>query len=604
LSICRLLVVLAVLVIWLVAPHLVFAQSAENVAVVVNDASDASRRIAEHYIKARAIPPANVFRIRTLTGDTIERAEYARTIEGPLGLAIRRAGLQDRIQYIVLTKGIPLRIAGTSGANGTVASVDSELTLLYRRLVGVGGRVEGRIDNPYYLGTAPIAQAKPFSHREHDIYLVTRLDAFSVEQTLALIDRAQMPVREGRIMLDQRGTGSNGDQWMAQAAGRLKEAGHGERVLLATSPKAALNAPVLGYYSWGAADPENQVRKTGMNFVPGAIAANFASFDARTFQQPPDAWRPTGAADKSQWFEGAADALIGDLIGEGVTGIAGQVDEAYPFGAVRPDILFPAYISGFNLVEAFYLAIPALSWQTVVIGDPLCAPFGRKPLLRDELEEPVDESTGYPGLFGKRRAVFVKAANPDVPVAGVPALMRAQALQERAADAPGIRQALTEVLAVAPRAVGPLVTLAQLDERAGDHDSAIDRYRIVIEVQPNHALALNNLAYALAVKRNAPAEALAFADRAVRLSPGSGVMLDTFAWIQHLLGNNELAAKLLNQAVRLEPAHPEIRVHAAVVYMAIGNKTGAATELKQALALDPGLINREDVQRLRVQGQR
>jgi hypothetical protein len=42
---------------------------------------------------------------------------------------------------------------------------------------------------------------------------------------------------------------------------------------------------------------------------------------------------------------------------------------------VRPQTLFPAYLSGFNLAESFYLSIPALSWQTVVIGDPLCRPF-------------------------------------------------------------------------------------------------------------------------------------------------------------------------------------------------------------------------------------
>ena len=44
--------------------------------------------------------------------------------------------MHDRIFYIVLTKGIPLRISGSGGRAGTAASVDSELTLLYRKLVG------------------------------------------------------------------------------------------------------------------------------------------------------------------------------------------------------------------------------------------------------------------------------------------------------------------------------------------------------------------------------------------------------------------------------------------------------------------------------------
>ena len=37
-----------------------------------------------------------------------------------MGLAIRRAGLQDRLLYLVLTKGVPLRIADTTGLAGTL----------------------------------------------------------------------------------------------------------------------------------------------------------------------------------------------------------------------------------------------------------------------------------------------------------------------------------------------------------------------------------------------------------------------------------------------------------------------------------------------------
>jgi len=36
----------------------------------------------------------------------------------------------------MLTKDVPIRISGTSGRSGPNASVDSELTLLYRRRTG------------------------------------------------------------------------------------------------------------------------------------------------------------------------------------------------------------------------------------------------------------------------------------------------------------------------------------------------------------------------------------------------------------------------------------------------------------------------------------
>jgi uncharacterized protein (TIGR03790 family) len=592
--------VLAVVVGCWLATTPALAQSAENVAVVINDNSDASRRIGEHYAKTRGLPASNVLRIRTITDDAIGRAEYVGTIERPLGQAIRRAGLQDRLLYLVLTKGVPLRILGTSGITGTVASVDSELTLLYRRLVGTPVAVDGGIDNPYYLGAREIGAARPFSHREHDIYLVTRIDAYTVDQAIALIDRAQAPVKDGRIVLDQRGSGV-GDQWMAEAASRLSAQGHAPRVLLENTAKPARGEkPVLGYYSWGASDPANRVRSVGMGFAPGAIAANLASFDARTFRQPPDNWQPTGSPDKAAWFQGSADALVGDLIRDGVSGVSGQVEEAYAFGALRPEILFPAYLTGFNLAEAYYLATPFLSWQAVVIGDPLIAPFEGKRLSRDEIEDPPDPATGYPGLFAKRRSAALLTADPDVAAAAIPALMRAQALQEQG-DSNGARRALEEVVAKSPAAWAPLLAIAQLDEALGDHDAAIERYRKVIELRPNEATALNNLAYALAVRRNAPAEALPLAERAARAAPGNPAVFDTVAWIHYLLGNTELAAKLYEPILRLAPGQPEIRLHAALVYMAVGNIARAEVELKEAVRLDPMLESRQEVQRLRLQ---
>src|SRR5215472_2369481 len=164
------------LAVCLAVPRLGNAQTAENVAVIINTNSAESQRIADHYARVRGLPESNVIRIQTSTNDALERDAYVKTIEQPIGLAIRRAGLQDRLLYLVLTKGIPLRIVGTTGATGTGASVDSELTLLYRRLAGQPVSLQGAVDNPYYLASGNFADARPFSHREHDIYLVTRID--------------------------------------------------------------------------------------------------------------------------------------------------------------------------------------------------------------------------------------------------------------------------------------------------------------------------------------------------------------------------------------------------------------------------------------------
>jgi uncharacterized protein (TIGR03790 family) len=591
--------VVACLTICLVAPPVVHGQSAENVAVVVNDNSAESRRIAEHYAQTRGLPQSNVLRIQTSSDDAIERDAYVKTIEQPLGRAISRAGLQDRLLYLVLTKGVPLRIAGTSGLSGTLASVDSELSLLYRRLLGQPILPEGKIDNPYYLGDRDIREARPFSHREHDIYLVTRIDAFTVDQALTLIDRAQSPAGDGRIVLDARGMAGAGAQWLERTERRLTDQGHQTPVIVETAAQPANDrTAVLGYYSSGASHVASGDRSVGMGFTPGSIAANLASFDARTFRQPSEGWRPTASPDKATWFEGSGDALIGDLIREGVTGVAGQVAEAYLLGAVRPDILFPAYFAGFNLGEAFYMAVPTLSWQAVVVGDPLCAPFSRKPLVRQQLEEGTDEVTGLPGLFAKRRVAALLAANREIPAVAAPQVVRFQVLLEND-DRVGARRALEEAIRLAPQALGLMVNLAQLEEQLGDDDAAIARYRRILEVQPTDVVALNNLAFALAVRHDQPAEALLLAKRAATLAPRSGVVLDTLGWIEHLLGNDDAAAISFGQAVQFEPGQAEIRLHAAIVYAANRNGASAQKELTEALRLDPALGGRDEVRQLR-----
>ena len=67
----------------------------------------------------------------------------------------------------------------------------------------------------------------------------------------------------------------------------------------------------------------------------------------------------------------------------------------------------------------------------------------------------------------------------------------------------------------------------------------------MLAADPNDTVALNNLAYALAVRKGQPAEALGYAERAFTLTRGSATVADTLAWVQHLLGRDREAAQLL-----------------------------------------------------------
>src|SRR5262249_45336309 len=298
------------------------AQTGSNVLLVVDDATASGATVAHQYAQRRGVPERNVCHVLTRDAEVISRVEYELRIERPIGSCLAATGGQDRILYIVLTKGVPIRIDGTNGRNGTVSSVDSELTLLYRRGSGQQVPIAGFVANPYFAGSTPVSEIKAFTHENQDIYLVTRLDGYTEKDALDLIERGAAPVREGKFVLDERASwNENGNTWLRAAAERLKSEGMADRVLRDESGKVVTNQEnVLGYYSWGSNDPAIRIRHFQLGFVPGALAAMFVSTDGRTFKEPPPAWLPGDWQDRGAYFGGAPQSLVGDLIRDGVTG--------------------------------------------------------------------------------------------------------------------------------------------------------------------------------------------------------------------------------------------------------------------------------------------
>jgi uncharacterized protein (TIGR03790 family) len=596
---CRRLFPSALLMLLAASPA--FAQSGANILIVVNDTSPDGARIAAHYARVRNVPPDQVCRLKVDPADEVDHGTFNAQIQQPIAAWLRGHAAQDRILYIVLTRGVPLRVAGTGGRDGTTASVDSELALLYRRLAGEPVAVEGRIANPYFLGDAPIDQAKPFSRSAFDLYLVTRLDGFTAADAEALIDRAAAPARDGRILLDQKAGLIDwvANEWLAAAAARLSTLLPPSRVVLETTSKVLDGQKnVLGYYSWGSNDWAVTSRHAGLGFVPGAIAGSYVNTDGRTFAEPPASWTLGKWSDRATFFGGSPQSLAGDLIRAGVTGVSASVAEPYLDGMVRPDVLFPAYVRGFNLAEAYYLATPYLSWQTIIVGDPLCAPFPRTPVPAGDIDGGLDAESELPVFLAARRlrVITAQGAKPDA----AKAILRSEARTARG-DADGATRALEEAAAIDPSLVGVQLALASAYEVRQEYERAIERYRAVLVSQPDSIVALNNLAYALAVRKASPQEALPIAERAMRLSGGrSAAVADTLAWVQHLLGQDAEAARLLDAVVKGAPAGADVRLHAAVVFAQVGRLDEARAQLEEALKLDPALGSSEEVKALRM----
>lgn len=343
------------------------AQTAANVLVVINDKSSLSRSIGEYYALRREIPAKNLCRIRTTDEESIDREVFDHEIAAPIAGCLRRNGLVEQILYLATTGGVPLRINGKDGPGGDMASVDSELTLLYTDLHhGQGHALNGIVPNPFFG-----KRDAKFAHPEFPIYLATRLAAYDFDGVKAIIDRALAAANRGKFVIDMKSASDvQGDDWLRSAALLLPK----ERVVFDSSEKVIYDqTDVIGYASWGSNDSNRHRRFLGFKWLPGAIATEFVSTDARTFKKPPDDWNLSDWGSPKLWFAGSPQTMTADFLMEGATGASGHVYEPYLTLTPRPQFVLPAYYQGRNLAESFYMGIPGLSWQNVVIGDPLCS---------------------------------------------------------------------------------------------------------------------------------------------------------------------------------------------------------------------------------------
>jgi uncharacterized protein (TIGR03790 family) len=343
------------------------AQTGENVLIVVNKNVPLSRQIADYYRPRRSVPVKNVCTIDTTGDEEIQWNIYQEQIERPVGDCLKQAGLVDKVLYIVTTMGVPLKVDGPGSQHlAEHASVDSELALLYSKLKGARYARMGGVPNPFYM-----RRDTPFQHPAFPIYLVTRLAAYDLADVKAMIDRSLLARNRGKFVIDlQSPKDEPGNDWLRTAAMLLPSS----RVVLDETTRPLYNqTDVIGYASWGSNDDHRTQRRLHFQWLPGAIAAEFVSTSARTFQRPPDTWTPSANwTDRSRFFAGSPQGLIADLIHEGATGASGNAYEPFLTGCVRPDYLLPAYYQGRTLAESYYLSLIYLSWQSVIVGDPLC----------------------------------------------------------------------------------------------------------------------------------------------------------------------------------------------------------------------------------------
>lgn len=374
------------------------AALAEKMIVVVNRNDPHSLSIGQHYAKMRGIPEANIVQLETSTKETITIKEYVTTIANPLLNALlegewvqgvkgqgedkygreRLAASFHEIPFVVLIRGIPLRIANDPALvephqgklpkqflvnNG---SVDGELTLL---LAPAGISMTSFVLNPYLENDLV---SKTDANR---ILKVSRLDGPTKSDVINLIDRsieAEKTGLMGRAYFDTGGPHNKGDEWI-RAAGEIAEANHFDTDFEVTKRTMdysdRYDAPAI-YMGWYRTRAYAQWSAPTWPVPKGAIGFHLHSFSG------------TSVRNGKSWLSA--------FIAQGYCATIGNVYEPYLEYTHRPHVFLEHLMKGGDFGTAAFRSMPALSWQSVAIGDPLFRPF------KVDLASQLAESSGDP----------------------------------------------------------------------------------------------------------------------------------------------------------------------------------------------------------------
>lgn len=373
-------------------------EEASRIVLLANAEDPDSLRIAEHYAKRRGVPRENIISLSMPKAETITWREFVLSIWQPLqdelmkgewiegipmklydDLGRRKIAFSGhRLSYLVVCRGVPLRIKhdpallrevkgfpNTAQLKTNRSAVDSELSLL-----AVGNyNINAFIPNPIYR------KKEPATLQLETIIRVSRLDAPTADRVISLIDEtleAESKGLIGRAYVDIKGRYERGEKWLERVGETFESQYFSTEIKedKGTFPIGVrMDAPAL-YAGWYSGNVNGPFKLPGFRFSPGAIAIHIHSYSASTLRSDRKAW-------------------CGPFLARGAAVTCGAVFEPYLDFMHRPDMFFAALSEGATVGEAAYYSLSVLSWQNVLIGDPLYRPF-KKTLTeqwmnRDEL---------------------------------------------------------------------------------------------------------------------------------------------------------------------------------------------------------------------------
>ncbi len=388
-----------------------FALLPEEVLLIVNRNVAASQVLADKYLSARQIPAENILRVALTDKEDCSRSEYKKKIAAPV-LKYLAKHPDKNIRCLLLFYGIPLRVAAPELSNSEWrevedikykrknfdwrleneklsaeekqqlqeqskqlssqikkirkteqrAAVDSELALV----LNPSYSLERWQPNPYFVGFARQKSQLPFN--KDQVLFVSRLDGPTPAIVQRMIDDslyAEKHGLQGEAWFDAR--------WSLPGKKKLK----GYALYDASIHKAAALTEKLSSLPvhldekerlFQAGEAPNTALYCGwyslakyvnaFDWQRGSIGYHIASSECTTLKKK----------GSQVWCK--------RMLEEGVAATIGPVAEPYVQGFPLPEVFFSFLLDGYyTLAESYFLSLPYLSWQMVLIGDPLYRPF-------------------------------------------------------------------------------------------------------------------------------------------------------------------------------------------------------------------------------------
>ncbi len=342
-----------------------------EVALLVNSRSERSLEIANHYARLRNIPALNILDVELPDtvlepGAALTPEEFNRLIAEPVALEITRRGIADHIQAWVYSADFPLRITNDPPVSLTgITFVRGRLPESELIRKGAWGSLVFRGPDQPGGSALPPATIEQFAARAGEnmprpAMVLTHMGArgLTLEQSLRLLTRSAgadgaRPAGAFYYLVNTDIRSTCRDWQFAGARDELGKMGFKATVGESVPAGAAVVGLLMGSPYINPADYGT--------LAPGAVAGHLTSWGG-IFESPYHtkltAWLLAGAA-----------------------GSDGTVTEPYAIWTKFPNgRLFVHYAAGCTLLESYYQAIRC-PLQTVLVGDPLTAPWAPRASL-------------------------------------------------------------------------------------------------------------------------------------------------------------------------------------------------------------------------------